>query len=117
MAADITKSIVHLNEDLYLNGGVKDFIHARSVTTSDPADFTAVAGASGIANATVTVSGVAVGDIVLGYGVVSGLAANSYVIGAYVSATDTVTFVIGGKINTAVTTTALVANLIIADIT
>lgn len=117
MPADLTKSIPHLLEDLFLTGTVKDIIHARSSTSANPADFTAVANASALTTAAVTVSGVAVGDVVLGYGVVSGLATNQFVVGAYVSATDTVTLIIGNALNTSVTTTAVVVNLIIADIT
>ncbi len=117
MPADLTKSIPHLLEDLFLSGGVKDVIHARSVVSANPADFTAVANASALTTATVTVTGVAVGDIVIGFGVVSGLAANQFVLTAYVSATDTVTLIIGNALNTSVTTTPVTVNLDILDVT
>ena len=117
MPADLTKSIPHLLEDLFLTGTVKDIIHARSVATGNPTDFTAVTNASALTAVTATVSGVAVGDIVLGCGVVSGLATNQYLVSAYVSATDTVTVIVGNLFNSSVTTTAVTLNFIIADIT
>lgn len=117
----VTKSVVAIVEDLIGISGstpaVKDIIKSNSGTSTNPADFTAVANSSALTTATVTVTGVAVGDVVLGYGVVSGLAANQFVVAAYVSATDTVTLVIGNALNTTVTTTAVVVNLIIADVT
>lgn len=115
--ADITKSIPHLLEDLFLTGTVKDFIHVRGVASTNPADFTAVANASALTTATLTVTGAAVGDIVLGWGVVSGLAANQFVVAAFVSAANEVTLVIGNALNTTVTTTAVTVNVIVADIT
>jgi hypothetical protein len=116
--ADITKSVQHKVYDLLNNDTrpIKDLIHAQ-VTTSNPADFTAVTNASALTAATATVTGVAVGDAVVAWGVVSGLAANQFVVAAYVSATDTVTFVIGNALNTSVTTTAVVLNVIVADLT
>lgn len=96
---------------------IKTFFKKASGTTSDPADFTAVANSSAIAACTVTVTGAAVGDAVIAYGVVSGLAANSFVLGAFVSATDTVTFLIGNAINSSVTTTVMTVNVIVADLT
>lgn len=121
MAADLTKSVPHILEDLVgVNGStpaIKDIIKSASVATSNPADFTAVANASALTTATATVTGVAVGDIVLGYGVVSGLATNQVIVDAYVSATDTVTFIIGNLLNTTVTTTAVTVNVIVADVT
>lgn len=119
--ADITKSIPHLVEDFFgiypATLAIKDIIKAASVATANPADFTAVANASALTTATATVTGVAVGDIVLGYGVVSGLAANQFIVDAYVSATDTVTFIIGNALNTTVTTTAVTVNVLVADVT
>lgn len=95
---------------------IKAIIRGQA-TSANPADFTAVANASALTTAAVTLSGVAVGDVVLGWGVVSGLAANQFVVAAYVSGTDTVTLVIGNALNTTVTTTAVVVNLIVADVT
>jgi len=118
MAADLTKSIPHILEDLILTApGVKDIIKVNAVASSNPADFTAVANASALTTATVTATGAAVGDIVLGYGVVSGLATNQVIVDAYVSAADTVTLIIGNLLNTSVTTTAVTVNLIILDVT
>jgi hypothetical protein len=117
--ADLTRSIQHIVEDLVLNSTlpVKDFIFAASVATSNPADTTALANASALNTATATVTGVAVGDVVVGYGVVSGLATNQLIVDAYVSATDTVTVIIGNLVNSTVTTTAVTMNFIIADVT
>jgi hypothetical protein len=118
MAADLTKSNHHLQYDFFRTApGIKDIIKASGATSANPADFTAVTNASALTTAAVTVSGVAVGDVVLGWGVVSGLAANQFVVAAFVSGTDTVTLIIGNALNTTVTTTAVVVNLIIADVT
>ena len=124
MAVDITKNAQALQEQLsgvangYTALGIKQLIKGAAVVTANPTDFAAVANASAVTGtATATVTGVAVGDIVLGYGVVSGLAANSYVAGCYVSATDTVRFVIAGEINSTVTTTAMTVNVIVGDVT
>ena len=117
-AASTAKSGQHLIEDLVLDTVVpiKGVFQAQ-VTTSNPTDFAAVANASALTPATATVTGVAVGDVVLGWGVVSGLAANQYVVAVYVSATDTITAIIGNAFNSTVTTTAVVLNVIVADAT
>lgn len=116
--ADITKSIPAKLEGLLLNATVnwKSFIHGQ-VTTANPTDFTAVANASSLTPATATLTGVAVGDVVVGWGVVSGLAANQYVVAVYVSAADTITAIIGNLFNTTVTTTAVVLNVSVAKVT
>jgi putative methionine-R-sulfoxide reductase with GAF domain len=118
MAADLTKSIPHILEDLFLTTpGIKDIIKIDSVASSNPTDTTALANASSIVTATVTATGVAVGDAVLAIAYESGLAANQLILGAYVSATDTITLVIGNVVNTTVTTTAVTASYIVADLT
>lgn len=117
-AASITKSGQHLVEDLVLDTVVpiKNVIQVQA-TTANPADTTALANASALNTATATVTGVAVGDVVLGWGVVSGLATNQFVTTVYVSATDTITALIGNLVNSTVTTTAVVLNVLIADVT
>jgi len=120
-AASTTKSVQHILEDLILAGGdtdtsVKGIIQDQ-VTSSNPADFDPVDTASAIVTATATLTGVAVGDAVLAVGYVSGLAAGQIPVDCYVSATDTVTFVFSGAEDAAVTTTAVVANVIVLDLT
>jgi len=128
MTADLTRSAQHIVEQLVgVTGGTYDDVNVKGFlkftgATANPADSAALSGgitgsASLVTPATITCTGVAVGDIVVGVGVVSGLAANSYVLGAYVSATDTVTVMIGTASNSAVTTTAVTVNLIVADVT
>lgn len=121
MAADITQSNQHILEDFIgtdaLAPRIKAFLKVTAVASANPADFTAVANASALTTATVACTGVAVGDMVIGWGVVSGLAANQFVVAAYVSATDVVTLIIGNALNTSVTTTAVVVNVLVADVT
>lgn len=95
---------------------IKGFFRVQA-TSANPTDTTALANASVLVTAAVTVTGVAVGDEVIACSPVSGLAANQLLVNAYVSATDTVTLVIGNVVNTTVTTTAVVVNLIVADVT
>jgi hypothetical protein len=119
--ADITRSNPHIIEDLLGTDGtgprVKAILKVNGVATSNPTDTTALANASAINAATVACTGAAVGDIVLGFGVVSGLATNQVPVGAYVSATDVVTILVGNLVNTTVTTTAMTVNVLVADVT
>lgn len=120
--ATLTKSVPHIMEQLVGLTSSTDDVPVKAFlkftgASSNPADTTALANASALNTATITCTGVAVGDIVLGYGVVSGLATNQFVVSAYVSATDTVTLIIGNLVNTTVTTTAVTVNLIVADVT
>lgn len=125
-AASTTGSVQHILEKLVRGLPVatgettlpiKNILNYAGVTTSNPADAAGVTSASTVNAATVTCTGVALGDIVLGVGVVSGLAANSFVSGAFVSATDTVTVLVSTAQTVAVTTTALVCNILVADCT
>lgn len=115
---DTTKSVQHLNYKFWRNTTlpIKN-IFTGVVTTTNPTDFTGIANGSALTPATATLTGVAVGDVVLGWGVVSGLAANQYVVAVYVSATDQITAIIGNLFNTSVTTTAVVLNVTVADVT
>ena len=124
MSADLTKNQEAIFEHLvgvraaapYNTFQVKDFLKYNGAT-ANPADFTAVANASAVTTATITCTGVAVGDIVIGVSPVSGLAANSVIVNAYVSATDTVTVLVANLLNTTVTTTAITVNILVADVT
>jgi hypothetical protein len=119
MAADITRSVQHSEESLYISSAVpvKGWIKVAAVASANPADAAGVTGASAVITAAVVATGVAVGDAVVGIGYVSGLAANSYILGAYVSATNEITLVIGTVVTTAVTTTAVTCTYIVADLT
>lgn len=86
-------------------------------TTSAPAATTALANASAVVTSTVTCTGVAVGDVVVGFGIVSGRATNQHPVAAYVSAADTITVTWSNLVNTSVTLTAAVMNFIVADVT
>jgi hypothetical protein len=95
---------------------IKAFIRGQ-VTTANPADITQLDNASSIVTATATLSGVAAGDLVVAVGYVSGLAAGQLPAHVYVSGTDELTFLFTNVENTAVTTTAVVANVVVADVT
>ena len=93
-AASVTKSLVHLEEDLYLNSTlpIKGFYQA-TVTLTTPTQ----AGASTAATATGTVTtgsltGVALGDPVLFVAPTTALPSGQVCTGATVTAADTVTF-------------------------
>lgn len=115
--ADLTKDIAYKLEQLFLSGSIpiKTVRKFAATVTADPADFTAVANSSALTTATSTTTGVAVGDVVLGWGVVSGLAANQFVVAVYVSAANTITAIIGNALNTTVTTTAVTLNVIVGS--
>jgi len=111
MAADLTKSIPHLLEDLFLNAGIKDLIidAALSVTVPTVAD-----AESDLVD--VTVTGVALGDAVLVANPTEALPTDAIFSGAYVSATDTVTFAFDTKEGgTGITGAAKTFVLIVAD--
>lgn len=92
MAADLSKSIVHLQEALFLDAGIKDFFidAALSVTVPTIAD----AESDVVA---VAVTGVALGDAVLVANPTEALPTDCIFSGAYVSATDEVTFAFDTK--------------------
>jgi hypothetical protein len=112
MAADVTKSIVHSLEDLFLNStvGVKGFFQA-SVAATTPSE----AAVDGTGSVDVTVTGVALGDIVLGVGVTAALPTNQIYLGAQVSATNTVTLTFGS--NGVVTGASRTFKILVADVT
>jgi hypothetical protein len=116
MAWSIDKSAQHVVEDLVLEAGVKEFLFIDSVASANPTDTTALANASSIVTAAVVATGVEVGDSVVGIAYESGLAANQLILGAYVSAADVITLVIGNVVNTSVTTTAVTASYIVAKL-
>ena len=125
-AASVKKSGVHLVEKLVgaiSTGGtgttvpITDIVTSASVSSANPADITGITNASGIVTAAVTVTGAVAGDVVLGWGVVSGLATNQLPLSCYVSGTDTVTLTVGNLSGQSVTTTAVVLNVILAHIT
>lgn len=120
-AASTTHSVQHELEDLVLNSTlpVKGFFYGAGLTTlTVPVDQVQTAHTSEVWVADYTLTGVAVGDIVFGtVGVVSGLATGAYPCQAWVSATDTVTVAFTGEANTAITSTAPVINVIVADVT
>jgi len=95
---------------------IKDILTYQGATAV-PNATTALANASALNTAAFTATGVAVGDVVLGYGVVSGRATNSHPVSVYVSAADTITAVFGNLVNTSVTHTAVTMNFIVADVT
>ena len=120
--ADLSGSIPAKLEDLLGSSKdtttprIKAFIRGQ-VTTADPADITQLDNASSIVTATAALAGVAVGDIVVGWAPVSGLASGQLPAHVFVSGTDELTFLFTNVENTAVTTTAVVANVIVADVT
>jgi hypothetical protein len=84
MAADISKSIVHATESLVLTAGIGSFD-----TYSVAVDLPSVA--AGVSDTVqVTVTGVALGDLVLGVVPTTALTAGYHVLGAFVSGADTV---------------------------
>jgi len=90
--ADLTKSIPHILEQLILDGGVEvvNTDTALSVTVPSITD-------PDIAKVDVTVTGVALGDSVLTADPTEALPTNARFQGAYVSATDKITFVFGSE--------------------
>lgn len=110
-APDLTKSVPHRVNELVRGVGVKGWVYdtALSVTVpsiTDPDD----------AHVDVTVTGVALGDVVLGCNPTVALPANCLLTGAYVSAADTV------RVNFAseggnVTGAAKTFSILIADLT
>lgn len=119
MAADVSKDIQAINEQLVLSTTlpVKAVLKFAGAT-SNPTDITA-GGANTISSTigTFTATGVAVGDIVDGWGVVSGLVANAHPACAYVSATDTITVVFISLPNTAPAVAATTMNFVVLDVT
>jgi hypothetical protein len=109
MAADITKSIPHLLEDLFLTGSVKDLVFSTALSVTVPSITD-----PDIAKVDVTVTGVALGDSVLAADPTEALPTNCRFQSAYVSATNTVTFVFGSEGGN-VTGAAKTFTVIIAD--
>ena len=90
--ADITKSIPHRLEELFLDGTIEavNVSAALSVTVPSITD-------PDIAKVDVTVTGVALGDSVLVADPTVALPTTARLLSAYVSAADTVTFVYGSE--------------------
>lgn len=116
-AASTTKSLVHLEEDLYLNSTlpIKDWFQA-TVTVTTPTQ----AGASTAASATGTVTtgsltGIALGDAVLIVAPTTALPSGQVLTGATVTAADTVTFHFDST--SATTGASRVFNVVVADLT
>jgi hypothetical protein len=114
---DTLKSIPHILEDLIGIDGtspkIKQIFKVTGATTSNPTDFSST---QAVTNATVALTGVAVGDIVLGAGLVSGIAAGAWLVGAAVTATDVVTVTLGAPAAT-LAQGAVVVNVLVADVT
>jgi len=109
MSWDISKSVQHVVRAIVVDGGIEDVIvdGALSVTVPSITD-------PDIAKVDVTVTGVALGDVVLGVSPTVALPTNCRFQSAYVSATDTVTFVFGSEGGN-VTGAAKTFALIVAD--
>lgn len=94
MAQDTFKSVPHLVEQLLGTVG------SQPVSVTTPTIGAPAASASLLATATATVTGAKVGDLVFAQPLAA-LPANQVFVNAYVSATDTVTFVfaaVGGAV-------------------
>lgn len=121
--ADITKSVPHVLEQFVGLTAATDDVPIKAIlkftgATSNPTDITAGgANTCSSTTGTFTATGVAVGDVVLGYGVVSGLVANAFIAGVYVSATDTITVLFVSAPNTGPAVAATTMNFIVADVT
>ncbi len=109
--ADITKSSLHILRSLIADGGIKAIIADDSLSVTVPT----IADAESDLVA-VTVTGVALGDAVLVANPTEALPTDCIFSGAYVSATDTVTFAFDTKEGGAgVTGAAKTFVLIVAD--
>lgn len=110
MAADITRSIVHVNEALVLTAGVSGFKRA-SVAVDLPS-----IGAGAIGTATATVTGATVGDIVLGAASETALTAGLVVVGADVTAANTVKIAVVNTTAGAVDEASHTYDIIVANV-
>lgn len=111
MAADITKSIVHLTEALFLDLGIEDFISDTALEVTVPTIADAETDSVAVA-----VTGVALGDSVLAADPIEALPTDCLFHGAYVSATDEVTFTFSAKEGgSGVTGAAVDFTLVVAD--
>lgn len=91
MALDTYKSVQHIAEQLVLTAGVKAISKSAALSVTVPSITD-----PDIAKVDVTVSGVAVGDVILVAPLVA-LPTNARLQGAFVTATDTITFVFGSE--------------------
>lgn len=108
--ADLTKSVPHITERLRLQAGVKGYIVSSAASVAVPTIGTQHQ--SGTVN--VTVTGAALGDQVLVAAPTAALPTNAQLIGAFVSAADTVTLVyqaVGGTVTGATKT----HDIVVAD--
>jgi len=114
-APDLQRSVPHRLNELVLGVGVKGWIYDTALSVTVPS-ITDLANGTDIGNVAVTVTGVALGDVVLAANPTVALPANCRLVSAYVSATDTVTFVFcsdGGS----VTGAAKTFSVVVADLT
>lgn len=91
MAWNISKSVQHVVRQFVVTAGIKAVTKSSAVTVAVPSITD-----PDIAKVDVTVSGVALGDIVL-VAPLAALPTNARLQGAFVTATDTVTFVFGSE--------------------
>lgn len=114
------RSIPALTEALFGVGSatlpVKGVFKA-AVTVTTPSHTASAANISDVKSATGTVTGAALGDIVLLAAPTATLPANQLLVSAYVTATDTVTYVFANASNTSVTGAARTFNTIVLDVT
>lgn len=109
MAADISKSIVHATESLVLTAGIGSF-DAYTVNVDLPS-----VGAGATDAVSVAVTGVALGDIVIGVVPTTALTAGLHIVGGYVSGTDTVQFLVRNDSGSSIDATAQNFTFIVAD--
>jgi hypothetical protein len=119
-AASVTKSIVHLEEDFYLNSAlpIKGFYQA-TVTITTPTQGAASTAAAVLSSsgtvASGSITGVALGDIVIGVAPTTALPTGQILTGATITATDVVTFSFDST--GATTGASRTFNVIVADLT
>jgi hypothetical protein len=107
--ADLSKSIVHINQALALTAGITGFSsYAVAV------DLPSLASASSD-TVSVTVTGVALADIVLGVVPTTALTVGYHVLGAFVSAADTVQLFIRNDSASTIDPTSQTFTFIVAD--
>lgn len=121
-SVNTAKSAQHLTENLVATAaatavGGKGFINSIALSVAVPS-ITASGSANvgeGTGSVGVTVTGVALGDLVLAAIPTAALPANCLLLGAYVSATDTVTITFGAAANTGVTGASKTFDIIVLD--
>lgn len=109
MAADLSKSIVHINQALAFTAGITGFT-SYAVAVDLPSLATTVSD-----TVPVTVTGVALADIVLGVVPTTALTAGYHVLGAFVSATDTIQLFVRNDSGSTIDPTSQTFTFIVAD--